>query len=202
MMKNLIPFMALVISMLLNVHVGNAQTNSLVPEELEMFRTEVKHRVNRFQMYLTFIGSKKNDVDTKQAYVKQALKLFIGNGEDYKDVYGNLQPAVRTQISSKNKKSKSWRKTKAYLNSLINLSYQEVEISWADVCRVGEFHKVRDGLYVTTVTISQHFVGYRDSGSYSDTTDKTITVYLEEEVTTVGGQYRVLFGDIEVIQTY
>lgn len=179
-----------------------AQTNNLTSDELDIFRTEVKHRVNRFQMYLTFIASKKNDRNTKLAYVKQALKLFIGNGEDYKDIYDNVQPAVRMQLSDTRTSKKYWRKTKTYLNNLINLSYQRLEITWVDACRVGEFHKVRDGLYVTTVTISQRFEGTRDNNSIVNIDDKTITVYLEEEVTSVGGRYRVLFGDIEVLQTY
>lgn len=201
-MKNLIFIVTVVMISLQSIGTTKAQTNALTSDELKIFKEEVRHRVNRFQMYLTFIGSKKNDVATKQEYVKQTLKLFIGNGEDYKDIYDNIQPAVRMQVSSKKSDKKTWQRTKTYLNRLINLTYREVEITWADVCRVGEFHKVRDGLYVTTVTISQRFVGYRDSGSYSDTTDKSITVYLEEEVTTVGGRYRVLFGDIEVLETY
>lgn len=179
-----------------------AQTNSLTTEELEIFRTEVKNRVNRFQMYLTYIGSKQNDKETKAAYVKQALKLFIGNGEKYQDIDGNMQPAVRTQVSSKSTNRKSWINTKTYLNNLTNIRYKKVEITWADICRVGNFHKVREGLYVTTVTISQRFKGYWDSGSYTDTTDKTITVYLQEEISPAGGRFRILFGDIEVIQTY
>lgn len=187
---------------LLNVSTVKAQTNNLTSDELELFKEEVRHRVNRFQMYLTYISSKQNDKTTKQAYVRQTLKLFIGNGEDYNDAYGNQHPAVRMQVSSKSNNKNTWQKVKTYLNNLINLTYRKVEITWVDACRVSEFHKVRDGLYVATVTISQRFVGYRDNGNYSDTTDKTITVYLEEEVTTVGGRYRVLFGDIEVLQTY
>ena len=116
-----------------NMMPANAQTNSLTSEELEMFRTEVKHRTNRFQMYLTFIASKKNDNDTKRAYVKQALKLFIGKGEVYKDVYDNEQPAVRVQLSDTKTGKKYWRKTKDYLNNLINLSYRKLEITWMDI---------------------------------------------------------------------
>lgn len=179
----------------------HAQTNDLSPEELEMFRTEVKHRVNRFQMYLTFIASKKNDKATKLAYVKQALRLFIGKGETYEDIDGNVQPAVRVQLSETSTGKKYWRKTKTYLNNLIHVIYKDLRITWADICRVGEFYKVKDGLYVTTVTISQHFEGIRDSGSIVNIDDKSITVYLQEEVTSVGGRYRVLFGDIEILQT-
>lgn len=186
-----------------NMMPTNAQTNSLTSEELEMFRTEVKHRTNRFQMYLTFIASKKNDNDTKRAYVKQALKLFIGKGEVYKDVYDNEQPAVRVQLSDTKTGKKYWRKTKDYLNNLIKLSYRKLEITWMDACRVGEFHKIGEGRYITTVTIYQRFEGVKDSGAVTVNNDeKTITVYLEEEVTSVGGRYRVLFGDIEIQQTY
>lgn len=179
-----------------------AQTDNLSPEQLEEFRTEVKHRVNRYQMYLTFIASKKNDVKTKQAYIRQALRLFMGKGDSYNDVYGNVQPAVRTQLSNTRTGDKYWRKTKTYLKNLMNLNYKKLEITWADACRVGKFHKVREGLYVTTVTMLQRFEGVRDVGSVVNVDEKSMTVYLEEEVTTVGGRYRVLFGDVEIQQTF
>lgn len=179
-----------------------AQTNDLSSEELEMFRTEVKNRTNRFQMYLTFIGSKKNDLKTKQAYIKQALQLFIGKGEKYEDIYGNVQPAVGMETTSKYKKTKSWQTTKRYLNRLATMAYKEIEITWVDTCRVSNFYKVKDGLYTATVTVSQRFAGYRDNGSYIDTTVKSIEIFLEEYLTPVGRRYRILFGDIEAIETY
>lgn len=201
-MKNLIFIATVAIFSLLSTVTTKAQTNSLTSEQLSIFKEEVRQRTNRFQMYLSFIASKENDRSTKQNYVKQTLKLFIGNGETYKDIHNNLQPAVRIQLSDTRTRKKYWRKTKEYLNNLINLPYQKLEITWVDACRVGEFHKVRDGLYVTTVTISQCFAGTRDTGSTIGYDEKTITVYLEEEVSTIGGLYRVLFGDIEVTQTY
>lgn len=201
-MKSLILIAAVAMLSLLNVDVAKAQTNDLTSEQLEMFKEEVKHRVERFQRYLTFIASKKNDVATKKEYVKQTLKLFIGKGEPYKDVNDNVIPAVRMQLSDTKTKKKYWRKTKDYLNNLINLPYQKLEITWVDVCRVSEPYKVRDGLYVATVAISQRFAGIRDNRVIENIDDKVITVYLEENVTSVGGHYKVLFGDIEVVHTY
>lgn len=181
----------------------SAQTsNDLTSEELKIFQTEVKNRVNRFQNYITFIGSKKNNIETKNAYIRQTLKLFIGEGEDYKDVDGNMQPAVRMQLSDTRSRQKSWRKTKQYLYNLTKVSYRELNITWADVCRVGEFHKVRDGLYVATVYISQKFEGKKDNYSVVNYDEKAITVYLEEIVTVAGSRYNIFFGDIEVTETY
>ena len=178
-----------------------AQTHNLTSDEQEIFRTEVKNRVNRFQMYLTFIGSKKNDRNTKAAYVKETLKLFIGQGEKYTDTYGNVQPAVRMQLSDVKSGRKYWRETKTYLNNLIGLPYQKLEITAMDTCRVGEFYKVRDGLYMTTVYIKQRFDASTDSRHIVNYDEKCISVYLKEEITSVGGIYRVLFGDIEVKQS-
>lgn len=181
----------------------SAQTsNDLTSEELKIFQTEVKNRVNRFQNYITFIGSKKNNIETKNAYIRQTLKLFIGEGEDYKDVDGNMQPAVRMQLSDTRSRQKRWRKTKQYLYNLTKVSYRELNITWADVCRVGEFHKVRDGLYVATVYISQKFEGKKDNYSVVNYDEKAITVYLEEIVTVAGSRYNIFFGDIEVTETY
>lgn len=177
-------------------------TNDLSPEELKMFQTEVRNRVKRFQRYITFIGSKKNNLETKNVYIRQTLKLFIGEGEDYKDTDGNLQPAVRMQLSNTRTRKKYWRKTKQYLYNLIKLGYRELHITWADVCRVGEFHKVRDGLYIATVYISQRFEGVRDNSSTINIDEKRITVYLEEVTTIVGSRYNIFFGDIEVTESY
>lgn len=177
-------------------------SNDLSPEELKIFQTEVKNRVNRFQNYITFIGSKKNNIETKNAYIRQTLKLFIGEGEDYKDIDGNIQPAVRMQLSDTRTRQKRWRKTKQYLYNLTKVSYRELNITWADVCRVGEFHKVRDGLYVATVYISQKFEGMKDNYTVVNYDEKAITVYLEEIVTIAGSRYNIFFGDIEVTETH
>lgn len=179
-----------------------AQTNDLSPEELEMFQEEVKRRTNRFQMYLTFIGNKENDLNTKQSYVKQTLKLFIGKGENYKDIYGNNQPAVGMETTSKTTGRKSWQTTKQYLDRLTKLPYNKLEITWVDTCRVSNFYKVKDELYQATVTVSQRFAGYRENVNYIDTTVKVIDVYLEEYLTVVGRRYRILFGDIEALETH
>lgn len=176
--------------------------NDLSPDELKIFQTEVKNRVKRFQNYITFIGSKKNKLETKNAYIKQTLKLFIGEGEDYKDIHENIQPAVRMQLSdTKARTRKRWIKTKQYLYNLTKVSYRELYITWADVCRVGEFHKVRDGLYVATVYISQKFEGMRDGYSIINHDEKAITVYLEEVTTVAGSRYNIFFGDIEVTES-
>lgn len=185
-----------------SVQVSAQASNDLSPDELKIFQTEVKNRVKRFQNYITFIGSKKNNVETKKAYVRQTLKLFIGEGEDYKDIDGNVQPAVRIQLSDTRTRAKTWRKTKQYLYNLIRVTYRELYITWADICRVGEFHKVRDGLYVATVYVSQKFEGVRDNYSVINIDEKAITVYLEEVVTIAGSRYNIFFGDIEVTESY
>ena len=83
------------------------------------------------------------------------------------------------------------------------LSYSEVQITQADVCYVSDFYKVRDGLYKAAVTIKQKFVGMRDGKViYEDITEKTINVYLQQEITSVGSQYVILLGDSEVLDTY
>lgn len=65
------------------------------------------------------------------------------------------------------------------------------------------FYKVRDGLYKAAVTIKQKFVGMRDGKViYEDITEKTINVYLQQEITSVGSQYVILLGDSEVLDTY
>ena len=201
-MKKIILF-TIVVTFQMYVSMGYAQTNDLSEEDLEMFKEEVRNRINTYQMYLSFIGSTKNDHATKVLYMKQALKLFMGEGNNYRDIYDNIQPAVRTQVSSKARNTKNWIQTKNYLRNLTSLSYSEVQITQADVCYVSDFYKVRDGLYKAAVTIKQKFVGMRDGKViYEDITEKTINVYLQQEITSVGSQYVILLGDSEVLDTY
>ena len=145
-MKKIILF-TIVVTFQMYVSMGYAQTNDLSEEDLEMFKEEVRNRINTSHIYMSIIVSKKNDNATKVVYMKQALKLFMGEGNNYRDIYDNIQPAVRTQVSSKARNTKNWIQTKNYLRNLTSLSYSEVQITQADVCYVSDFYKVRDGLY-------------------------------------------------------
>lgn len=184
-----------------------AQVNDLSDEDLKMFAEETKHIVDRFQMYLSYIGGEKASDSNRLKYRGQSLKLFIGKGVPYKDYYGNIQPAPVMQTTSKYRKEPKLTPIGDYLNNLINLvkkgTYSKVEITAADTVKVGDFHKLNDGFYTTTATIKQRFVGYRENGvAYVDITVKRITIYLKEILTTVGNRYAIVLGDIEAVETH
>lgn len=184
---------------------GFSQTHNLSPEALENFKARCEEIVETFQHGLEIIGSKEQEKDVKQHYKKNVLKLFMGNGENYKDADGNIQPAVKMQVSSVRYNSvisKTDIRLKEYLNRLESLPYAEVKITKAQSCVISNLYKVGNR-YEGTVTIFQYFSGRRGDGSfYKDKTQKNIKVYLLEEDDGVLGKYWALkLGDIDVVET-
>ena len=103
----------------------------------------VEDKVNEFQFYMAQLGDKEStSVTVKNNAYGLALKLFIGEGEDYSIVrqnsrgeeYEEFKPAVRMETSSKYRSTKSRTKIKTYLNNLRNNdTYTQIEITAADV---------------------------------------------------------------------
>lgn len=180
-----------------------AQTNDLTREDIEAFRERAGETINTFQKNLEIIGSKEQSLKVKTHYRKGVLKLFMGEGNPYTDVKGNMQEAVKMQVSSKNSKSIKTLTLKEYLTNLVKLTFARVEITKADTYRISNFYKIGEQ-YVATATIFQRFCGHLSDGrgKYCDETQKSITVYITPEKDGVLGDYwSVKLGDVEVVET-
>lgn len=176
----------------------------------ENVREEVKEyartRVNEFNGYLSYISSKKYDDETKDAYIKDALNLFIGQGEESKDNDGNIIPAPQMEVSYINRKTNAVRKKKRpialYLQGMKGLSYDEVTVTASDAVYISDLKKVSEGCYEAVFSYAQIFVGKKDGiVTYKDITKKDIRVYIFVEKYGERNIYEILLGDVSVRAT-
>ena len=199
--------------MLCSSHVFG-QTNDLTQEDMDQLLLQTQLKVNQFNGYISFIAKKEKyssqqqqrEVESnKDAYIKEALKLFIGGGDAIVDEYGNQQPAPIMQVSCVLRNGKvriNDKKIGTYLNNLKYLRYSEVQVTAGDAYFCSEARQVGENKYMTTLSYRQFFVGKQDGKVvYRDKTDKTITVYIEKKVVDGRALWTVLLGDIKVDAT-
>ena len=176
----------------------------------------VRDKVDEFQFYMAQLGNKEStNATVKNNAYRLALKLFIGEGEDYSIVqrnslgeeYEELKPAVRMQTSSKYRSTKSRTRMKVYLNNMRNnRTYSQIEITAADAVRVDNIYREGDH-YVCMAYFCQKYIGYRDGRPvYSDITTKRVKVYIQAiEIPKSDGTtetiWNALLGDIYVLET-
>lgn len=70
-----------------------AQTHDLTTEELDAFKIQCQERIDAFQLGLEIIADKKQDPEVKQHYINTLPDLFMGNGEEWTDVFGQKHNA-------------------------------------------------------------------------------------------------------------
>lgn len=202
------------VAMFLYANIVLGQTNDLTKEDMEQLLVQTQLKVNQFNGYISFIAKKEKYTSQRQqqeieknkdAYIQQALKLFIGDGEDYVDEYGNHQPAPIMQVSCLLRNGKTRindRKIGVYLNNLKNMRYTEVQVTAGDAYFCSEARQIGENKYMTTLSYRQFFVGKMDGRVvYGDKTDKTITVYIEKKIVDGRSIWTVLLGDIKVDAT-
>lgn len=191
----------------------NLNAQQLTYSEKEALQRRVKDKVDEFQFYIGQLANKKStNIEVKNNAYNLALKLFIGECEDYsiydpelgRDVF---KSAVRMETSSKYRSSKSRTLMKRYLNNLRNnQTYTQIEITDADIVRVDNIYRVGDH-YECMAYFCQKYIGYRDGRvAYSDITTKKVRVYINAiQIPKADGStetiWNALLGDIYVIET-
>lgn len=207
---------AILIFLALFVGHGTLVAQRLTESQKRMLERRVVDKVDEFQFYMAQLGDKESTSKTvKDNAYRLALKLFIGEGEDYSIIqrnsmgeeYEEMKPAVRMQTSSKYRSTTSRTKMKTYLNNLRNnRTYTQIEITAADAVRVDNIYREGDH-YVCMAYFCQKYVGYRDGRPiYSDITTKKVKVYIQAiEIPKTDGStgiiWNALLGDIYVLDT-
>lgn len=185
----------------------------LTQAEKESLQARVKNKVDEYQFYLQQLADKRStSEEVKNNAYSLALKLFVGECENYSiydpDLGRNVtKSAVRMEISSKYRSTKSRVLMKRYLNNLRNnQTYDQIEITDADIVRVDNIYKVGDH-YECMAYFCQKYIGYRDRRIiYSDITTKKVRVYIQAiQIPKANGSietiWNALLGDIYVIET-
>ena len=165
----------------------------LSPERKQAIDSLALEKVRDLSKYIKVIGSKDTPWSEANRVIDRAEELFA--------------PDAEIGVSSWAKTKVDYYKVRQYLERLMRLNYDRVEIDWYDIQYVSDLQRQPDGTYVGVITIFQTFKGYDAEGrlAYKDTTKKDITVYVKRKQTQIGGRligfWDVMLGDMRVKET-
>ncbi|MBR6775510.1 MAG: hypothetical protein IKM23_07360 [Bacteroidales bacterium] len=174
---------------------GNAQTfaQELSPERKQAVDSLALEKVRDLSKYIKIVGSKETPWSEANRVIDRAEELF--------------SPDAEIGVSSLSSNEVKYYKVRQYLERLMRLNYDRVEIDWYKIEYVSDLQRQPDGTYVGVITVFQTFKGYDKEGRliYQDATKKDITVYVKRKETQIGGRtigfWDVLLGDMRVKET-
>jgi hypothetical protein len=150
-------------------------------------------KVRDLSKYIKIVGSKDTPFSEANRVIDRAEELFMSDAE--------------IGVSSIHSNQITFYRVRKYMEHLMRLNYDRVEIEWYNIEYVSDLQRQPDGTYVGVITIFQTFRGYDKEGNlvYKDTTKKDITVYVRRKETQIGGRtigfWDVLLGDMRVKET-
>jgi hypothetical protein len=149
-------------------------------------------KVRDLSKYVSIIGSKETPFSEANRVIDRTLELF---NED-----------AQMGVSSIYKEEIKYYPIRKYLERLMALNYDKINITWYNIEYISDLELQPDGRYVGVITIYQRFEGTTEDGMvYKDTTKKDITVYVQKKQTQISGRlidfWDVLLGDIRVSET-
>lgn len=175
--------------------VGNTQSiaQDLSPERKQAIDSLALEKVRDLSKYIKIVGSKETPWSEANRVIERAEELF--------------SPDAEIGVSSLTTNEVLYFKVRKYLERLMRLNYDRVEIDWYKIEYVSDLQRQPDGVYVGVITVFQTFKGFDKEGRlvYQDTTKKDITVYVKRKETQIGGRligfWDVLLGDMRVKET-
>ena len=175
--------------------IGNTQicAQELSPERKQAVDSLALEKVRDLSKYIKIVGSKETPWSEANRVIDRAEELFA--------------PDAEIGVSSLTTNEVMYYKVRQYLERLMRLNYDRVEIDWYKIEYVSDLQRQPDGTYVGVITVFQTFKGYDKEGRliYQDTTKKDITVYVKRKETQIGGRligfWDVLLGDMRVKET-
>ena len=175
--------------------IGNTQVvaQELSPERKQAVDSLALEKVRDLSKYIKIVGSKETPWSEANRVIDRAEELFA--------------PDAEIGVSSLSSNEVQYYKVRKYLERLMRLNYDRVEIYWYKIEYVSDLQRQPDGTYVGVITVFQTFKGFDKEGRliYQDTTKKDITVYVKRKETQIGGRligfWDVLLGDMRVKET-
>lgn len=149
-------------------------------------------KVRDLSKYISIIGSKETPFSEANRVIERTLELFTHD--------------AKMGVSSIYREEIKYYPVREYLQRLMALNYDKINITWYNIEYISDLELQPDGRYVGVITIYQRFEGTTEEGMrYMDTTKKDITVYVEKKQTQISGRlidfWDVLLGDIRVAET-
>ncbi len=174
---------------------GNTELSAqeLSPERKQAVDSLALEKVRDLSKYIKIVGSKETPWSEANRVIERAEELFA--------------PESEIGVSSLTTNEVMYYKVRQYLERLMRLNYDRVEIDWYKIEYVSDLQRQPDGTYVGVITVFQTFKGFDKEGRlvYQDTTKKDITVYVKRKETQIGGRligfWDVLLGDMRVKET-
>lgn len=169
-----------------------AQDN-LNPERRRAVDSLSLEKVRDLGKYIQTIGNKNTPWSEANRVIDRAVELFM--------------PEATMEVSLLYREDVRAYPIRKYLERLMRLNYQQINITWYNIEYISDLVKQPDGTYMGTITIYQKFEAYNKDNQlvYKDTTKKNITVYVKRKETQIGGKligfWDVMLGDIKVVET-
>ena len=167
--------------------------DELSPERKQAIDSLALEKVRDLSKYISIVGDKETEFSEANRVIDRAVELFMDGSE--------------VGVSSLYRPEINYYPVRGYLERLMRLNYDKVDIEWYKIEYVSDLEKQPDGTYVGVITVFQKFSGYDDEGElvYQDVTKKDITVYVKRKETQIAGRligfWDVLLGDIRVKET-
>lgn len=171
---------------------GTAQ-DEISPERKQAIDSLALEKVRDLSKYISLIGDKDTPFSEANRVIDRAVELFMEGSE--------------MGVSSLYSEDINYYLIRDYLERLMRLNYNKVDIEWYKIQYVSDLERQPDGTYVGVITVFQKFSGYDKEGGlvYQDVTKKDITVYVKRKETQIAGKligfWDVLLGDIRVKET-
>ena len=169
-----------------------AQEDDISPSRKQAIDSLALEKVGDLSKYISIVGNKDTPWSEANRVIERTLELFAD---------GALMG-----VSSINREEVEYYGVREYLERLMALNYDKVNISWYNIQYISDLERQPDGRYVGVITIFQRFEGTTKEGlRYVDVTKKDITVYVERKTTQISGRiigfWDVMLGDIRVTET-
>ena len=180
------------IAFLLIGNFANAQ-DEISPERKKAIDSLALEKVRDLGKYIAVVGNKDTPWSEANRVIDRAVELFMEGSE--------------MGVSLLGRKKVNYYPIREYLERLMRLNYDKVEIEWFNIEYVSDLVRQPDGTYVGVITIYQKFSAYdKEKGLvYQDVTKKDITIYVKRKETQIAGRvigfWDVLLGDIKVSET-
>ncbi len=169
-----------------------AAQDVLSPSRKQAIDSLALEKVRDLSKYISIIGNKDTPWSEANRVIERTLELFADG--------------AMMGVSSINREEVNYYGVREYLERLMALNYDRVNIQWYNIQYISDLERQPDGKYVGVITIYQRFEGVTKEGlKYVDVTKKDVTVYVERKTTQISGRiigfWDVMLGDIRVTET-
>ncbi|PKP02723.1 MAG: hypothetical protein CVU14_03080 [Bacteroidetes bacterium HGW-Bacteroidetes-9] len=166
--------------------------DEISPSRKQAIDSLALEKVRDLSKYISIVGNKDTPWSEANRVIERTQELFAD---------GALMG-----VSTLGREEINYYGIREYLERLMALNYDKVNIQWYNIQYISDLERQPDGRYVGVITIYQRFEGTTKEGlRYVDVTKKDVTVYVERKTTQISGRiigfWDVLLGDIRVSET-